>query len=442
MWIALLLQPDWSSMEGRRDLTPVEVGECAALMSRWSDTLGAPELENLGARIKISTAEEWPVFAARVVTLVESRRVARQRRPYRGEELPPPSDETADPWKPPTPKILSYSDQFWRIPVKGSARLLRCPDCDGQTFRRCSDCMGEGYIPCRRCRASGRIECSWCHGRGHKSCTWCGGDGRRGFGRDRKRCTWCSGGRDDCSSCNGGQVECRDCDGSRRRPCHRCSQKGKVGCSECDRQGKVVDSDEIVIAVKAHTRLERFTRLEGYAWESQITLDGDWQSAHQSELDDACAKIPVVPLREFVAALAAAERRAAGPVRGQLVQLLRVPCRRLTYEFEGRTYEAVWAGDDRIMPDSPARPWARKQAEEAARLATLGRAAEAEALAAAALRADPECDAARGALDLVRSRTAPPPEPSRGVSLWIAIPLIVAAVVFSLLIRGLRRINH
>lgn len=391
-----------------RELSAEEVAKLRDRLDAWGEGRGVEAFRGFGRQARIEGARERPVYRIRALALDEGREVEWTSRPYEGRETLVRSLGAVDRFAPPTPEYKGFESRQWRLPVEGSARTLSCPPCRGEGQVACSRCRGRRQTDCERCRGAGTLACSPCGGTSQVRCSFCFGFGSS----NRRRCLTCSGlGKRPCGSCASGKVRCGACSGNRKQDCGPCRGKGRQECVTCRGRASLVETLEIVISLRPRASDLIVTELPG-RWRAATSSaeHATWSMPGE----DAPAWIDRIPdpalAAEVRRGLALARGAVVGRRREESLRVTRVACAVATARWEALDVETGLALiDGRLHFDrSPASVWAERQAELAERSLSDGHA---EALARAALRADPECGRARRVLDAILEREATKAEP-------------------------------
>ncbi|HEX7898182.1 MAG TPA: hypothetical protein VF950_10505 [Planctomycetota bacterium] len=405
LWIAAALQPDWSEFRRERDLTPKEVEDLRARLDAWGDALGVEAFRGFGRAVVVGAARELPVYRLRATTLDERRELAKERRPYEGGGTLTRASKDVDLQKPPLPPFSGYDGRQWRVPVEGSAQTLPCAGCGADGRVSCARCQGRRETDCDRCRRSGKVDCATCSGSSKIRCSSCFGWGSSGIGSKRRSCSWCSGsGKRSCGACSSGKIRCDPCRGSGKVECGACRGKGDQECVTCRGRKTLVDTLEIVISLRPRVRDGVVTELPD-RWASLVDAAEPWAVAEAEEIEARVAAIPD-PVLAASARKAVEESKAAvaGRARGTQLRVRRTPCvlARLMSEELGLDFQVARIGDALSFDLSPAAVWAAREAERAEGLYGTDREA-ASRVAAAALRADPDCWRARRLINAIEN---------------------------------------
>ncbi|MBI2932139.1 MAG: hypothetical protein HYY16_10855 [Planctomycetes bacterium] len=386
---------DWSQFTLKRPLSEAETTRMRERIAGWISRSGISQLNELAKQARIKTAEELPVYHVAVETLEETRRLERVRRPHVGGRVPPRKVNDADPWGIPLPEFTEFKEQSWRIPVEGSMEVSACKACKGKGATDCKVCEGDGMAPCAPCKGEGSLPCPKCVGTGLLPCRY---DGNIQPPREGNRCRECGDEREVCHECRSGRLMCQDCLGLRDVGCDGCNMKGKLGCATCAEKGKLAESLEIIIGLTVKRAEQKLTSLDE-KWDKRVAMpDKGWISHALPALEEAARRIPDDELLTFILEKANQERANREHIRGQRVNLLRIPVIYVKYEAAGSTYELIEAGSE-LMPDrSPVAQWVSERAETALRLNKERKYAQAKEEARLALKVDGTCAAAATAL--------------------------------------------
>jgi hypothetical protein len=132
-----------------------------------------------------------------------------------------------------------------------------------------------------------------------------------------------------------------------------------------------------------------------------LVVEGTPEVVGSAALADRAAVIPDEALRNAIVAHAS-RQRAGGKVLRQRVLITRMPTTFVQYEVGGRRYDAVVLPESVVARVSPVSEWANRLAASAGELVDSNPDAAAND-AAAALRVDPECRAARAVIERVET---------------------------------------
>ncbi len=399
MAAAVLLQDDWSAYTSHRDLAAEEIEEAQRSIQQWLVNPDVAELQALAGKIRVTRADEMPVYRVLVETAIEGRTLVRVRKPSKGM-APRRTVEKVDPWILERPAYDGWDDASWMVPVEGTAEQVVCDGCAGDGSKTCSTCSGGKRVPCPTCRGSGRTTCGSCSGGGSTRCSPCGGSGSTGIARSRRSCTSCGGsGRRRCT-CSGGSRNCSSCSGGRTTGCRDCQSAGEIPCRACESTGFIVQSLSVRITISIAKRPERIS-----------LLASDWRTAETGKMRSAsgeamAAKITSIrdllirdPILECVKRQADLEH-----VLRQRVWMARDVAVLVAYEVAGRPYECVISGGRITARVSPVTEWAARMAASARESYTAGKIDQAMEDALAALRVDPDCLAAKAVVDDIERR--------------------------------------
>ena len=392
---AVLLQDDWSSYTSHRDLEPGEIEEAQRVVQQWLVKPGVAELEALTDKIRVTRADELPVYRVLVETATEGRTLVRVRKPSHGM-APQRTVMTVDPWSLERPPYDGWDDKSWVIPVDGTAEQVPCDGCAGSGSKTCPTCSGSKRVPCGPCHGTGRTTCGSCSGSGSTRCSYCSGSGSTGIAKSRRSCTSCGGsGRRKCSSCSGGYKSCSSCSGSRMVGCRDCQSAGEIPCRTRESTGFIVQSLSVRITVSIAKRPERVSLLAP-EWVTAETgrmrsVTGDAINAKVSSIRDLIIRDPIL---EIVKRQADQEHFLR-----QRVWIARDPAVLIAYEVAGRPYECVLSGGRMTARVSPLTEWASRLAAHAREEYAAGKADLAMEDALAALKVDPDCAAAKSVVD-------------------------------------------
>ena len=230
------------------------------LISKWSNALPYPPIENLGEHIASCSATQYYLYQLRMTTHIATRYFEERETGKHGQASSNPrSIDRID--------IMGVcSDDFtsdMEVPLNDTCFERTCGTCQGDGKVSCSKCSGSGQLNCSKCGGSGQIKytekipCQSCGGKGRikqqepveRACPVCSD---MGFDR-KKRCIKCGDSRRiieqkmvdrSCQSCDGKgyhaeprQKNCSECGATGKIACPTCNSTGQVKCSKCDGYG-------------------------------------------------------------------------------------------------------------------------------------------------------------------------------------------------------------
>ena len=402
LWIAAALQSDWSELRLEREPSAEEVEKLRERLDAWGAARG-DTFRGFGRLERLKWARVQPVLQVRATTLDERRELVVQRRPYEGEGKLVRTADVVDLHGPPLPPFEGFEGRQWRLPVEGSARTYPCPGCRADGRVTCARCQGRRTSTCDRCRKSGSADCPPCGGTSKLRCHHCFGWGNTGTGATRKSCFWCSGsGKLKCGACASGKVRCDPCRGKGEIDCGGCRGQGERTCDGCKGRATMVDTQEIVIWLRPSVREETASLLPG-KWRS--SGEAAWIAAEGEDVERRIGLIPDPAIADAARrTLEAARAGVAGRARGTQLRVRSVLGVRASLSWEALDVagEVAWVGEELHFEESPSAAWAGREARRAEELYGTDRD-EANRIAAAALRADPDCWRARRLVNAIES---------------------------------------